>query len=145
MIRELEKEDIDEVMNIWLETNINTHTFIDKTYWERNYEEVKKGILNADVYIYEKNKQIIGFVGIINSYIAGIFVKGNMQNKGIGKQLIDKCKNKYEKLTLRVYEKNINTIKFYQKQDFNIEQKEFDEDTKEFEFFMKWESKNLKI
>ena len=90
MIRKLETNDIDEVMNIWLETNIKAHKFIDKKYWENNYNEVKKGILNADTYVFEKNNQIMGFVGIIDGYIAGIFVKESMQRNGIGKQLINK-------------------------------------------------------
>ena len=141
MIRKLETNDIDEVMNIWLETNIKAHKFIDKKYWENNYNEVKKGILNADTYVFEKNNQIMGFVGIIDGYIAGIFVKESMQRNGIGKQLINKSKEKYKKLTLNVYEKNKQAIKFYQNQGFNIVNKSIDEQTKEIELFMEWTKK----
>lgn len=141
MIRKLETNDIDEVMNIWLETNIKAHKFIDKKYWENNYNEVKKGILNADTYVFEKNNQIMGFVGIIDGYIAGIFVKESMQRNGIGKQLINKSKEKYKKLTLNVYEKNKQAIKFYQNQGFNIVSKSIDEQTKEIELFMEWTKK----
>lgn len=138
MIRKLEIRDIDEVMNIWLETNIKTHAFITKTYWEDSYKEVRRGILNADVYVYEEEKQVIGFVGIIEGYIAGIFVKENMQNNGIGKQLINKCKEKYKELTLKVYEKNEKAIRLYQKEGFNIINKEIDKQTKQIELVMKW-------
>ncbi len=123
MIRKLEKQDIDEVMKIWLETNIHTHDFIDENYWKQHFEDAKDGILNVDSYVYEENKQIVGFIGVIDGYIAGIFVKENMQGKGIGKQLIDNCKQKYKKLTLHVYEKNTKAIEFYKKMGFKIVKK----------------------
>lgn len=138
MIRQLEEKDINQVMSIWLETNIRAHDFIEEKYWNDNFENVKKEIINAEVYVYEENKHIQGFVGIIEGYIAGIFVKENMQRNGIGKLLIDRCKQKYEELTLRVYEKNESAISFYKKQNFYIENKEVDKQTKETELIMKW-------
>ena len=42
MIRKLHKDDIDSVANIWLNTNIQSHRFIDEQYWKKNYELVKK-------------------------------------------------------------------------------------------------------
>lgn len=139
MIRKFEIRDIDEVMNIWLTANIKAHKFIDKTYWENNFENVKDEILNAEVYVYEENNQIEGFVGIVNGYIAGIFVKENMQNNGIGKQLINKCKEKYDKLTLNVYEKNEKAVNFYKKEGLSVISKQLDEQTKEMNLLMEWQ------
>ena len=139
MIRKLEITDIDEVMNIWLNTNIKSHKFIDKTYWENNFESVKNEILSAEVYVYEENNQVFGFVGIVKGYIAGIFVKENMQNNGIGKQLMNKCKEKYDKLTLNVYEKNEKAVNFYKKEGLYVVSKQLDEKTKEMELLMKWQ------
>lgn len=138
MIRSLEIQDINEVMNIWLETNINAHKFIDENYWKNNYEEVKSGILNAEVYVYEKENRILGFVGIIEGYIAGIFVKNEMQNNGIGRLLLNECKKRYKELTLNVYEKNEKAINFYKRENFYIVSKKIDNNTKEIELFMKW-------
>ena len=137
MIRKLEKVDIDEVMNIWLETNISTHDFIDKNYWKYHYNDVRDGILNADTYVYEENNEIVGFIGLVDGYIAGIFVKKDMQGKGIGKNLINTVKEKYKELTLNVYEKNAKAIDFYKSIGFEIIKREIDEQTKESELFMK--------
>ena len=139
MIRKLEIQDIDKVMDIWLETNINTHSFIKKRYWQNNFKDVKSEILEADVYVYEENEEIIGFVGLVGCYIAGIFVKENKQNNGIGKKLINKCKEKCKSLNLKVYEKNERAIKFYLKQGIYIENKKIDISTGEIELLMKWE------
>lgn len=36
MIRPLRKDDRNRVMQIWLDTNINTHDFISEDYWKEN-------------------------------------------------------------------------------------------------------------
>ena len=48
----------------------------------------------AEVYVYEDDKMIQGFVGLSNEYIEGIFVSDEMQSCGIGKLLLDYIKNK---------------------------------------------------
>ena len=42
MIRELQKADINKVADIWLDTNVVTHYFISKQYWQNNFELVKE-------------------------------------------------------------------------------------------------------
>ena len=37
MIRKMEKEDLDRVSKIWLDTNIKAHDFIPAQYREKNY------------------------------------------------------------------------------------------------------------
>lgn len=41
MIRKLKNEDINKVMDIWEESTIKAHDFIDKDYWKNNYDTVK--------------------------------------------------------------------------------------------------------
>lgn len=141
MIREFKKEDSNQVMKIWLETNRKTHSFIEQEYWKKNEKEVKKAILDAQVYVYEEDKIVVGFVGIVDGYIAGIFVEEKKQNKGIGKQLIEECKRRYTKLNLKVYEKNKRAIQFYQREDFKIRNKKLEKDTQEIELLMEWNRK----
>ena len=40
MIREYRETDLKRIMNIWLETNICTHDFIEN-YWKSNYDQVR--------------------------------------------------------------------------------------------------------
>ena len=42
MIRTVKENDLSAVMQIWLDTNIKTHSFISKYYWMDNYDMVKK-------------------------------------------------------------------------------------------------------
>jgi len=141
MIRKLEKQDINEIMDIWLNTNILTHEFISEEYWNSNFESVKKEILNADNYVFEENSVIEGFIGIINGYIAGIFVRKDKQSKGIGKKLIEYCKSIHPELTLKVYQKNKKAIKFYHREKFETKERYIDEKNREIEILMSWRKK----
>lgn len=136
MIRKMNQEELNRVMNIWLETNIKAHNFIPAEYWENNFELVKSLISQAEIYIYEKNKNISGFIGMSGNYIAGIFVKEKEQSKGIGKELLNFVKDIKKELSLNVYEKNIKAVNFYKKENFHVINEGINEAAGEKEFFM---------
>ena len=141
MIRKLQNVDINKVADIWLKTNLEAHNFIPGQYWIGNYEAVKKMLPQAEVYVYEENKIIQGFVGVQEEYIEGIFVSGKMQSHGIGKALLDYIKDKKGRLQLNVYQKNVRAISFYQREGFTIQCDQIDEFTGEKEYVMNWDSK----
>ena len=138
MIRKFEKNDINAVMEIWVNENIRTHNFIAKEYWKDNYEYVKDILPKADIYVYILDEQVVGFVGVNNNYVEGIFVDINNQLSGIGTSLLDRIKENKDSLTLNVYKKNANAIKFYEKNNFIITSKNIDKDTNEIEYTMTW-------
>ena len=139
MIRKLQKADINRVADIWLKTNLKAHYFIPEQYWTNNYEVVKEMLPQADVYVYEDDKIIQGFVGINDEYIEGIFVSDEMQSRGIGKMLLDYIKDKKDRLQLKVYQKNVRAMSFYQREGFTIQSESMDEFTGEKEYVMNWE------
>ena len=139
MIRKFRNEDLDRIMEIWLNSNLQAHAFISKNYWISNVDMVKSMLPMADVYVYEENNHVEAFVGIDNRYIAGIFVSENVRSKGIGRLLLEKCKNIYKKLSLCVYEKNGCAVKFYLREGFAVQTKRTDINTGEREYFMTWE------
>ena len=138
MIRKLQNVDINKVVDIWLKTNLEAHDFIPGQYWTSNYEAVKKMLPQAEVYVYEDNKIIQGFVGVQDKYIEGIFVSGKMQSHGIGKALLDYIKDKKGRLQLNVYQKNVRAMSFYQREGFTIQREQLDEFTGEKEYVMEW-------
>ena len=140
MIRKLLNGDIDRVADIWLKTNLKAHYFISNQYWKSNYELVKEMMLQSEVYVYEDDKMIQGFIGINDEYIEGIFVSDEMQSRGIGKILLDYIKDKKDRLQLKVYQKNVRAMSFYQREGFTIQSEEMDEFTGEKEYVMNWES-----
>ena len=94
MIRKFEKNDIDSVMQIWKDENIKAHAFISKEFWESNYNNVKESLPNAEIYVYILEEKIVGFIGLNNNYIEGIFVDTKNQCKSIRSSLKKKQKKK---------------------------------------------------
>lgn len=138
MIRVLEEKDVDTVAKIWLETNIKAHDFIVSNYWKEHYEIIKDMFLQAEVYVYEIEKEIMGFIGLDKEYIEGIFVLDQYQKRGIGKALLNHVKARKEHLSLNVYHKNLNAILFYQREGFCIQYEDVDKNTGEKEYRMVW-------
>ena len=101
---------------------------------------MKSLLPEAEVYVYEDDaaEEIIGFIGLMDTFVAGLFVKDGMQSKGIGKQLVDYAKNQKERLSLTVYQKNERAACFYQREQFIIQEEKLDENIGEAEYVMVW-------
>ena len=143
IVRELQKIDVDRAADIWLDTNLKAHYFIPAGYWKSHFELVKEMLLQAKVYIYENAQGIQGFIGLSDEYIEGIFVSDEMQSRGIGKMLLDYIKDKKDRLQLKVYQKNVRAMSFYQREGFIIQSEGMDEFTGEKEYMMNWESSGI--
>ena len=109
--------------------------------WKSNYELVKEMMSQSEVYVFEVDKMIQGFVGLNAEYIEGIFVFEEMQSCGLGKLLLDYIKDKKVRLQLNVYQKNARAISFYKREGFIIQCEGLDETTGEKEYTMLWKRK----
>ena len=141
MIKQLKSpssEEIDTISNIWLDSNLEAHHFINRGYWINNLDNVKVMLPDSTIYVYYVEKEIIGFVGLYENDIAGIFIKDSYRNKGIGKLFLEKLKNDYNRLKLYVFEKNVRATRFYLKYNFEVKSKNINEETQEYEYFMEW-------
>lgn len=125
--------------DIWLETNIEAHSFVPERYWRDHFEAVKGLLAQAELYVFEGETGVQGFIGLDAGYIAGLFVKSGARAGGIGKKLLDYAKSGRSRLTLRVYQKNAGAVRFYQREGFTVQEEPVDESTGEPEYFMLWE------
>lgn len=138
MIREFQTSDTEQVMQLWLAGNEDAHPFISKEYWRSHFAEVQEALLQAEVVVYETDGKIQGFIGMVNDYIAGIFVDKSCRSCGIGRQLLLYEKKKHDTLSLGVYQKNTRAAAFYLREGFSIQSEAVDEDTGETEHTMIW-------
>ncbi|HJD46568.1 MAG TPA: GNAT family N-acetyltransferase [Candidatus Mediterraneibacter norfolkensis] len=154
MIRGLQYEDLDRVAEIWLSANLQAHDFIPAGYWKENFPAVKEMLPQAEVYVYEAGSEeeafddlfpgrneILGFIGLNGEYIEGIFVCREARSMGVGRKLLEHAKKRKGKLSLNVYQKNIQAVRFYQREGFQIEREKTDENTGEKEYLMTWENR----
>ncbi len=140
MIKQLENLQMEEVMDIWLKTNITAHNFIPEQYWIKNYDVVKNEYMPiSTTFVYEEDNRIKAFISIIdNSFIGALFVLGDYQGQGIGKELLSHCKSLYSSLELGVYKENISAVNFYKHCGFAVRTEHRNEDSGFMEYTMTW-------
>ncbi len=138
MIRKFEMKDTKRVMQIWLDVNMDAHNFVQDDYWLSNYQSVQKQLLQADIFVYEQDEEIQGFVGMTDDYLAGIFVDKKCRSMGIGKELLECVKQNYPVFSLNVYQKNRRAVDFSLREGLSIISKGIDEDTSEADYTMVW-------
>lgn len=128
---------INKLGDIWLNSNIKSHNFIDKSYWINNYENVLEAFKDSEIIVYKSEGEILGFCGLTDDYIAGMFVEENERGKGVGKDLMQYIQNDKDTLFLNVYKNNSKAIYFYKNHNFKIVDENTDE-TGNKEYKMNW-------
>ena len=143
MIRNFCPDDVPQLMQIWLNGNLQAHSFIPAEYWTGHFNLVKELLPKAELLVYENEEThaVEGFLGLTGEEIAGLFVAESARSKGVGAQLLAQARVRRASLTLHVYQANTRALHFYFKQGFQIETETVDEDTGEQEFIMFWKSK----
>ena len=137
----MKDSELEKVSQIWLDSNLEAHDFIDKNFWLDNYPMVKEQFKTAEIYV-DAESEIKGFVGLQSDYIAGIFVEKSYRNQGIGKKLINFLKKNHQELSLDVYDKNIRAKQFYEKNGFEVSTQSIERETGEKESRLVWKKVN---
>ena len=141
IIRKFNDFDLKRVMRIWYEGNLEAHDFVDKNYWEKNFGFVKRSLPESEVYVYEIDGYVVGFVGIDEGYIAGLFVDKEYRGVGIGTKLIEYVKELYDFFTLHVFENNYGAVTFYENRGLIKKEESVHEDLGEVEYLMYYSRK----
>lgn len=139
-IRKANEANINRVMDIWLRANLEAHNFVDPNYWKNNFAMVKQEIQSADVFVVEIKNEIVGFAGLKEDYLAGIFFDQKVRHQGLGTELLNYLKQRYSQLILDVYQKNLAAVNFYQKNGFKIIQEKEYQNQNLNEYQMMWKS-----
>ena len=129
MIRLAEQQDLDRIMEIWLEGNLQAHDFVDPDYWTGCFQEVREAIAQADVWVWDENGRVEAFAGMVEHYLAGLFVSGAQRGKGIGGLLLEYIKEQRFPLTLHVYSRNAGAVQFYERHGFGTVSEYIDPET----------------
>lgn len=136
MIREYRPNDLDAIMNIWIQGNEQAHNFIDIEFFKQNYDIVKMLIPMSTIYVQDLNG-VVGFIGLTEDYISGLFVEKSYRHQGIGTALIEKAKQHHNELSVHVYKQNNDAIDFYLSQHFEIIGESINEETNYPEVLMR--------
>ena len=72
---------IDDVAKIWLDTNMEAHSFVPAEYWEGNLALVKEMFLQAEMYVYSETEKSWVLLGWIKAILQG-FLCGKGRSPG---------------------------------------------------------------
>jgi len=137
MIREYTNEDLDFILNIWLQASVKAHDFVDQGYWESQVENMRNIYIPAsENYVYEVDSRIVGFYSLHENTLAAIFVLPEHQGQGIGTSLLNHAKSRRQTLELSVYKENQASLAFYLSQGFSVLSEQADEHTGHLEYIM---------
>lgn len=138
-IKKAEDSDIAEIIDIWYEVSLQAHCFIPADYWKANKQLMKEKYLpTAETFVAVNGEKISGFISLVDDYLAAIFIRPELQGKGIGSALLNYVKKNHNTLQLNVFCKNRKSIEFYKSKGFVIISESENEETGENEFVMKW-------
>ena len=140
MIRPSKKADAERLTDIWLAASLQSHNFINESYWRGKTEEIRTVWLPASkTLVWEENSRIVAFVALLKKeYIGALFVEPALQKCGIGSRLLAALQKEYPLLRLRVFAKNDNAVQFYLHRGFKIDGRQKDGATGEEELLMVW-------
>lgn len=116
--------DMDCLAKIYLQSRIASGCFLPIE--ELKYEDFYKDIFDEEVYVYERNQRIVGFISIYQPdlFIHLLFVHPDYFGQGIGKELLTFAKSKYGlPLTLKCLVKNRKAQHLYEHLGFVREEK----------------------
>ena len=117
MIRKMKPADPDAIMEIWLSSNLDAHSFVGRQYWQEQLPAVRAAIQGAEVYCYiATNDTIAGFIGL--------FVVSKYRQQGISSQLLVFVQGYHQQLTLDSYPQNQQVVAFYHRHSFVTSQQD---------------------
>lgn len=106
--------DRDTVMDVWFRASRVGHPFLSENELRQDAEIVRDRYLpSAQMYIYEENGRILGFIGLLDNFIGGLFVDPEVMRHGIGRQLVEYARKIKGPLHVEVYAQN-PAIRFYE-------------------------------
>lgn len=121
MIREYNEKDIQTVFNIWDEASTIAHPFLNSAFVEKAKKDMYEiYIPNSKTWVFEEDRKILGFIGMMGNEIGGLFVSPQHQLKGIGSKLVNFISNKFDELEVEVFKKNKTARAFYNKYGFKL-------------------------
>ncbi|AYA02577.1 N-acetyltransferase [Acinetobacter sp. WCHAc010034] len=140
-IRKAAADDMQAMLQIWLDASIQAHDFIPAAFWQNQLISMRDTYLPlAENYVIEDNNAVMGFASLLwpDAFLAALFVAPEQQSYGYGSALLDFLKQQRRELHLSVYAENAPAVSFYQKHGFKVISQGIDENTGHAEYAMTW-------
>ncbi|MDJ0931749.1 GNAT family N-acetyltransferase [Breoghania sp.] len=118
-IRPYARSDMTVLSSIWFEASREAHAFLGEEFLRSQRAAIEETYLpGADVWVACLNGVPVGFIGLLGSFIGGLFVDPKAQGQGIGRALLAHAQALKGELSLEVYAENTRACAFYRRLGF---------------------------
>lgn len=118
-IRCFRSEDSASLCSIWYAASRSSHSFLPEALLLAQMEQIAEKFLpETEVWVAESDVGILGFIGLMDHFIGGLFIAPQAQGKGIGGRLLDHAMQRKGRLALEVYAANRRAVAFYRRKGF---------------------------
>lgn len=118
-IRAYEATDKDTLSSIWYRASLEAHAFLGTALLGVQQNLIEDVYLEkAETFVAVIDNQPVGFIGLLGSFIGGLFVDPAAQGHGIGRRLIAYAFAIKGELSLEVYADNERACHFYKQLGF---------------------------
>ena len=121
MLRKYVDADLEGVLSAWENASKVAHPFLPEAFLAQERKNIPTLYLpNADTWVLEIDKQVVGFIALIGNEIGGLFLQPEHHGKKLGKLMVDKAQELHGDLEVEVFEKNSVGRNFYDKYGFKL-------------------------
>ncbi|WDZ78898.1 GNAT family N-acetyltransferase [Ensifer adhaerens] len=107
-------EEGERLLAIWLAASRIGHPFLGEARLVEQQQVVRDTYLPmADNWVAEIDGQVVGFIGLIENFIGGLFVDPDVLGAGIGRALVGDAAARLGQLDVSVYADNRAAVAFY--------------------------------
>ncbi|MGO3741367.1 GNAT family N-acetyltransferase [Kerstersia sp.] len=115
-IRAYEAADLPCLSAIWFEASRRVHGFLGEARLAAQRQLIEDSYLpKAETWVACQAGQAVGFIGLLDNFIGGLFVDPAAQGGGVGQALMAHALRLKGPLELEVYAANTQALRFYQR------------------------------
>jgi len=128
-IRPYQQQDLPALLNSWESASRLAHPFMTEEFFQQERKNIPEiYIPNTDTWVAIIDEKVVGFIALIvadennqmSCEIGGLFVDPSFHRQKFGKTLIDKAKQLYGGLAVKVFKENHIGRAFYHKYGFEF-------------------------
>jgi putative acetyltransferase len=129
-VRRATPGDAPALLHIWLDASRVGHSFLGEETLQEQLPKLRDVYIpHADNWVAASGDAILGFIGLVDNHVRGLFVAPAAHRRGVGRLLLDHASGRLGELTVEVYEQNRSACSFYRSCGFDlIGRKELDDE-----------------